>query len=74
MIKPGYYRHFKKGNMYKVHFVAKHSETLEDLVIYEALYDNPKGVFWARPAKMFTDLVQMGESKVPRFEFVRSLT
>ena len=40
MIKLGIYKHSKKGTEYKVHFVAKHSETLEDMVVYEALYDN----------------------------------
>jgi hypothetical protein len=53
MIKPGIYKHSKKGNLYKVHFLAKHSETLEDYVVYEALYENETSKFWIRPASMF---------------------
>lgn len=78
MIKQGIYKHSKSGNLYKVHFVAKHSETLEDMVVYEALYDNPKSKFWVRPVSMFEEIVDIevlnpdGSSevqKVPRFTF-----
>lgn len=68
MIRPGLYKHYKKGNMYKVHFVAKHSETLETLVVYEALYDNPDGKFWVRPVNMFEETVEVKGLKVKRFE------
>ncbi|MBU6426940.1 DUF1653 domain-containing protein [Patescibacteria group bacterium] len=71
MIKPGIYKHSKTGHEYRVHFTAKHSETLENLVIYEALYDNNKSKFWARPATMFTEGVEIDGKKVPRFQFVR---
>lgn len=47
------YKHFK-GNMYKVVGMAKHSETLEDMVIYEALYNNTT---WVRPAYMWNEVV-----------------
>ena len=70
-IKPGIYRHSKKGTLYKVHFVAKHSETLEDIVAYEALYDNQLSKFWTRPAKMWFEEVEVEGKKVPRFVFVR---
>jgi hypothetical protein len=71
MIKIGKYRHYKTGNIYKVHFIAKHSETLEDMVIYEALYDNKMSKFWARPASMWVEIVKNKEGKeVPRFKFV----
>lgn len=72
MIKLGIYRHNKKGNQYRVHFVAKHSETLEELVVYEALYDNPDGKYWVRPSKMFAENVVLNGKTVPRFEYVSS--
>lgn len=71
MIKSGIYRHSKKGTEYKVHFVAKHSETLEDMVVYEALYENDKSKYWVRPASMFEDTVEINGNKVQRFTFVR---
>jgi len=70
MIKPGIYQHYKKGNKYRVHFVGKHSETLGDYVVYEALYDNPDGKYWVRPSKSFLEKVEKDGKKVPRFEFV----
>ena len=70
-IKPGIYKHFKTGNLYKVIGVGKHSETLEDLVFMEAFYDNPKSKLWARPLKMFTEEVKAPDgTKKKRFEFV----
>lgn len=72
MIKPGNYQHYKNENKYKVHFVAKHSETLEELVVYEALYDNPDGKYWVRPSKMFAEMVEKDGKKVPRFQYVSS--
>ncbi len=69
-MKAGIYKHSKTGKTYKVHFVAKHSETLEDLVVYEALYDNPRSKFWVRPLAMFEELVMIDGKKVPRFVFV----
>ncbi len=69
-IVPGLYKHSKSGNLYKVIGVSKHSETLEDLVVYESEYDNPVSKIWVRPAKMFSDLVLVDGSYVPRFVFV----
>lgn len=68
-IKLGKYRHFK-GKEYKVLGVAKHSETMEDLVIYEALYDNEVSSLWARPLQMFLEEVEFEGRKVPRFEYI----
>ena len=68
--KLGIYKHYKTGNLYKVIGIGKHSETLEDLVFYEALYDNPKSKLWARPVKMFSEEVDTPEGKKPRFTFV----
>ncbi len=50
--------------------VAKHSETLEDLVVYEALYDNDVSKLWARPLAMFTGEVEIDGQKVPRFKWI----
>ncbi len=70
-MKIGIYKHSKSGNEYKLHFVAKHSETLEDMVVYEALYNNEKSKYWVRPAKMFDEIVEVNCKEVPRFVFVR---
>lgn len=70
-IKPGIYKHSKKGTLYKVHFIVKHSETLEDMVVYEALYDNKMSKLWVRPAKMWFEEVEVEDKKVPRFVFVK---
>ena len=70
-MKPGIYKHSKTGNLYKVHFVAKHSETVEEFVVYEALYENPRSKFWVRPAKMFEEIVEINGKKVPRFIFIK---
>ena len=66
-IKLGRYKHFK-GNEYKVLMVAKHSETLEDFVVYQALYGE-MGV-WVRPAKMWNEEITREGKTVRRFEFV----
>lgn len=65
----GRYRHYK-GKEYRVIGVAKHSETLEDLVVYEALYDNELSKLWIRPLKMFTEMVEVDGKSVPRFEYI----
>ncbi len=67
-MKLGKYRHFK-GKDYLVLGVAKHSETLEKLVIYKALYGEEK--IWARPLKMFIEKVTVNGKKKPRFEFIK---
>lgn len=60
------YRHYK-GNRYRVLSLALHSESLEPLVIYECLYDNPKGRNWARPASMWNDEIVFDGKKTLRF-------
>jgi hypothetical protein len=67
MLKLGKYRHYK-GNEYQVIGVAKHSETLEDLVVYQKLY-NDHGL-WVRPLKMFIEEVEVDGKKVPRFRYI----
>jgi len=63
----GVYRHYK-GNLYEVIGFAKHSETLEELVIYEALYGD-LGT-WVRPLSMWKDRLEINGETVLRFEFV----
>lgn len=70
-LKLGIYEHYKNLNhKYRVIGVAKHSETLEDLVIYEALYDNEMSKLWARPLDMFIGEVEIEGKSVPRFKYV----
>jgi hypothetical protein len=63
----GIYRHYK-GNQYEVIGYAKHSETLEDMVIYKALYGE-HGT-WVRPASMWNELVETDGKTVKRFEYI----
>jgi hypothetical protein len=65
----GIYKHSKTGNRYKVIALGKDSETLEDIVVYEALYENPVSKIWIRPLAMFLEMVIVNGKKVPRFEF-----
>ena len=61
---PGLYRHYK-GNDYRVLGLARHTETEEWLVVYQALYGE-RGL-WVRPAAMFVETVEIGGQRVPRF-------
>jgi len=65
----GLYRHYK-GKLYKVHQIVRHSESLEELVVYETLYESPLGKWWVRPLPLFTGSVTVDGKTVPRFEFV----
>jgi hypothetical protein len=64
------YKH--PDRLYEIVGVAKHSETLEDLVIYKALYaaDYPMGQIWVRPKKMFLEELEKDGKKVLRFRLV----
>jgi hypothetical protein len=64
-IKAGKYKHFKGGE-YEVLFTAKHSETLEEMVVYKALYGEMG--YWVRPAAMWNETVEHNGIKVRRFE------
>ncbi|MEO7414204.1 MAG: DUF1653 domain-containing protein [Opitutaceae bacterium] len=66
-VPPGRYRHYK-GNLYRVLGLAKHTETEEALVVYQALYGE-RGL-WVRPAAMFRETVVVNEARVPRFAFI----
>jgi hypothetical protein len=63
-IKPGIYRHFK-GNRYEVIGMASHSETMEPMVVYRALYG--EGGLWVRPAAMWSEIVDKPNYHGPRF-------
>lgn len=65
--EPGIYRHFK-GNEYELLNIARHSETLEPMVIYRARYGD-YGI-WVRPLSMWNELVDVDGKQVPRFAFV----
>ena len=67
IVKPGRYRHYK-GNEYTVLGVAKHSETLEPMVVYRAEYGE-RGL-WVRPAGMFAETVTVNGVMVPRFAYL----
>ena len=66
MLKLGKYKHYKGGGKeYEVIGIARDSETLEDLVVYQALYGDK--ALWVRPLKMFLEKVEVDGKKVPRF-------
>ena len=70
MIEPGRYQHYS-GKLYQVIGVGRHSETLEEVVVYQALYDDPKfgkQSIWVRPLVMFTESVEVDGHKTPRFQ------
>ena len=67
-MKQGRYRHYK-GNEYVVIGVAKHSETLEEMVVYRPDYGE-QGL-WVRPKEMFLETGEVDGKQVPRFRFLR---
>ena len=66
-LKPGRYRHFK-GNEYQLLYVARHSETMEEMVVYQALYGE-RGI-WVRPASMWNETVERDGKTYKRFEYI----
>ena len=72
-IKLGKYEHSKSGRKYEVIGLARHSETLEELVVYKALYKSEEfgeGALWVRPKDMFFDNVTIDGKEVPRFKYL----
>ena len=68
----GIYRHYKNKD-YRVLYVALHSETLEKMVVYQALYDDPEfgaHCIWVRPLSMFHEQVEIGGKKISRFRYI----
>ncbi|MBI3046247.1 MAG: DUF1653 domain-containing protein [Candidatus Harrisonbacteria bacterium] len=66
-VKLGIYEHYK-GKKYEVIGIAKHSETLEELVVYRALYGENQ--LWVRPIKMFIEEVEVAGKKILRFKYI----
>ena len=66
-MKPGRYRHYK-GRDYFVLGVARHSETDDELVVYQPDYGDRR--LWVRPLEMFGELVEINGQLVPRFQFI----
>lgn len=73
-MKLGKYQHYK-GNFYEVIEVAHHSETLEELVVYRALYfheEYGQNSLWVRPKEMFLENVIIDGEEKPRFKFIET--
>ena len=66
-LKSGRYRHFK-GNEYRLLYTATHSETLEQYVVYQALYG--EGGIWVRPASMWNETIERDGKRFKRFELI----
>ena len=60
------YKHYK-GNLYKIIALAKHSESGEDMIVYQNI---EKGDIWVRPQSMWNEVIELGEKKVLRFTLV----
>ena len=69
-IRPGLYRHYK-GKDYRVLYMARHSETEEWMVVYQALYGD-RGI-WVRPASMWDEEVVRDGVRLKRFTFIGEL-
>lgn len=71
-IKRGKYQHYK-GKLYEVIGIARHSETLEEHIVYRALYDSKEfgsKALWIRPKKMFLETIEKNGEKIQRFKYV----
>ncbi len=66
-LKLGIYEHYK-GKRYMVLGVVRHSETLEEHVLYKLMYGDES--YWVRPLKMFCENISIGNQQVPRFRYV----
>ena len=66
-LKKGKYRHFK-GNEYELIDIALHSETMEPMVVYRALYG--ENGLWVRPASMWNEFIDRDGYQGPRFQYL----
>jgi hypothetical protein len=71
IVKGGLYRHYK-GMMYRAIDIVRHSESLEELVLYETLYENKLGKLWVRPKAMFLSDIEINGQILRRFQPVQS--
>ncbi len=69
LVVNGLYEHYK-GKRYRVHGIVRHSETLEEMVHYECLYENDLGRWWVRPKSMFLSTIEIDGKTRARFQFV----
>lgn len=69
LIIGGVYQHYK-GKNYIVRDLARHSETMEWLVVYECLYENEAAKIWVRPLDMFTENITLEGKSVLRFKYI----
>jgi hypothetical protein len=67
IVKGATYQHYK-GKLYTLIDVVRHSETLEEMVLYETQYENDLGRIWVRPLKMFQENVIIDGKERPRFK------
>lgn len=70
MIKLGFYEHFK-GKRYEVIGIAKHSETLEEMVVYRQCYGEHE--IWVRPLAMWNEMINRDDYHGPRFKFIEEV-
>lgn len=68
-MKAWIYKHYKWA-LYEVIWTAKHSETLEDLVVYKTLYDNDISDLWVRPKIMFNETLNIKGENILRFQYI----
>ncbi len=69
IIKNGLYRHYK-GKNYKLIDIVKHSETQEDLILYQCMYQNDSSTLWVRPITNFFSKVIMDGIEIDRFSYI----
>jgi len=71
-LKKGTYQHYK-GNLYELIDIVRHSETLEEMVLYKPLHKSKEfpNQLWVRPLKMFFGKIEHEGKKIPRFKFVK---